>query len=214
MKVVFVTPDEPDEKRLLTLTEEALEGGVDAVQLRLKGASAGELFPLAKIIREIADRVGAALYVNDRADVALAAGAAGVHLAGRSLPVAAARAVLRPPFKIGVSCHSVAEAIQAETEGADYVYLGTIFPSASKPGVSPVGLEELNRARREIRIPIIAIGGITAENVGAVLSAGADGVAVISAVAGHRSPREAAQGLVDAFKSWRGEKRPNVDVAD
>lgn len=214
MKVVFVTPDEPDEKRLLTLAEEALEGGVDAVQLRLKGASAGELFPLAKIIREIADRMGAALYVNDRADVALAAGAAGVHLAGRSLPVAAARAVLRPPFKIGVSCHSVAEAIQAETEGADYVYLGTVFPSPSKPGVSPVGLEELNRARREIRIPIIAIGGITAENVGAVLSAGADGVAVISAIAGHRSPREAAEGLVDAVESWRGEKGPAVDVAE
>lgn len=212
MKVVFVTPDEPDEKRLLTLVEEALEGGVDAVQLRLKSASARELFPLAKIIREIADRVGAALYVNDRADVALAAGAAGVHLAGRSLPVAAARAVLRPPFKIGVSCHSVAEAIQAETEGADYVYLGAVFPSPSKPGVSPVGLEELNRARREIQIPIIAIGGITAENVGAVLSAGADGVAVISAVAGHRSPREAAATLVDAIESWKGEKEGDLDV--
>lgn len=214
MNVVLVTPDERDEKRLLTLAEEALEGGVDAVQLRLKSATARELFPIAKIIREIADRVGASLYVNDRADVALAAGAAGVHLAGHSLPVAAARTVLRSPFKIGVSCHSVAEAIQAETEGADYVYLGAVFPSPSKPDASPVGLEELNRARREIEIPIIAIGGITAENVGAVLSAGADGVAVISAVASHRSPREAAAGLVNAFKSWKGEKRPDVDVAE
>jgi thiamine-phosphate diphosphorylase len=94
------------------------------------------------------------------------------------------------------------------------VYLGTVFPSPSKPDDAPVGLEELNRARREIGIPIIAIGGITAENVGAVLSAGADGVAVISAVAGHRSPREAAEGLVDAFKAWRGEKRADVDVAE
>ncbi len=214
MNVVFVTPDEPDEKRLLALAEDALEGGVDAVQLRLKNASARELFPLAKLIREIAARVGAALYVNDRADVALAAGAAGVHLAGHSLPVAAARAVLKPPFQIGVSCHSVADAIQAEAEGADYVYLGTIFPSPSKPDASPLGLEELNRARSEIGIPVIAIGGITAEKVGAVLSAGADGVAVISAIAGHRSPREAAEDLVDAFKSWRGEKRPTVDVGD
>lgn len=214
MNVVFVTPDEPDEKRLLALAEDALEGGVDAVQLRLKNASARELFPLAKLIREIAARVGAALYVNDRADVALAAGAAGVHLAGHSLPVAAARAVLKPPFQIGVSCHSVADAIQAEAEGADYVYLGTIFPSPSKPDASPLGLEELNRARSEIGIPVIAIGGITAEKVGAVLSAGADGVAVISAIAGHRSPREAAEDLVDAFKSWRGEKRPTVDVGE
>jgi thiamine-phosphate pyrophosphorylase len=214
VNVVFVTPDEPDEKRLLALAEESLEGGVDAVQLRLKNASARELFPLAKLIREIAARVGAALYVNDRADVALAAGAAGVHLAGHSLPVAAARAVLKPPFQIGVSCHSVADAIQAEAEGADYVYLGTIFPSPSKPDASPLGLEELNRARSEIGIPVIAIGGITAEKVGAVLSAGADGVAVISAIAGHRSPREAAEDLVDAFKSWRGEKRPTVDVGE
>ncbi len=214
MNVVFVTPDERDEKRLITLAEEALEGGVDAVQLRLPGASARELFPLAKIIREIADRVGASLYVNDRADVALAAGAAGVHLAGHSLPASAARAVLPRPFKVGASCHSVAEAIQAEAEGADYIYLGTIFPSPSKPGAPPIGLEELSRARREIRIPLIAIGGITLGNVGAVLSAGADGVAVISAIAGHRSPREAAEGLVDAFKSWKGEKRPTVDVAE
>jgi len=214
MNVVFVTPHEPDAKLMIALAEEALEGGVDAVQLRLKDASARDLFCLAKIMREIAGRTGAALYVNDRADIALAAGAAGVHLAGHSLPVAAARAVLKPPFKIGVSCHSVAEAIQAQTEGADYLYLGTIFPSPSKPDVSPVGLEELNRARREIRIPVIAIGGITAENAGAVLSAGADGVAVISAIAGARSPREAAEALADAVKSWKGERHPTIEVSE
>lgn len=213
MNVVFVTPSEPDAKVLLTLVEEALEGGVDAVQLRRKGAPAGELFPLAKLMREMADRFGAALFVNDRADVALAAGAAGVHLAGHSLPVAAARAVLRPPFKIGVSCHSVAEAMQAEKEGADYAFLGTLFSSASKPGVAPLGLEELSRARREVKIPIIAIGGITVENVGATLSAGAEGVAVISALAGARSPREAAGALVDAVKSWKGERQPTIDVS-
>lgn len=214
MNVVFVTPDEPDEKRLLALAEDALEGGVDAVQLRLQSVAARQLFPLAKLIREIADRVGGALFVNDRADVALAAGAAGVHLAGHSLPVAAARAVLRPPFKIGVSCHSVAEAIQAEKEGADYVFLGTVFPSASKPGTAPLGLEELSRARREVSLPIVAIGGITAENAGAVLSAGADGVAVISAIAGQRSPREAAEALADAVKSWKGERQPTIEVSE
>jgi thiamine-phosphate diphosphorylase len=214
MNVTFVTPDEPDEKRLLTLAEDALEGGVDAVQLRLKSVPARQLFPLAKLIREIADRVGGALFVNDRADVALAAGAAGVHLAGHSLPVAAARAVLRRPFKIGVSCHSVAEAMQAQSEGADYIFLGAIFPSPSKPGAPPLGLEELSRARREVKIPIIAIGGITVENAGAVLSAGADGVAVISAIAGRPSPREAAEALVDAVKSWKGERRPTIEVAE
>lgn len=214
MNVVFVTPDEADEKRLLALAEDALEGGVDAVQLRLKTAPARQLFPLAKLIREMADRVGGALFVNDRADVALAAGAAGVHLAGHSLPVAAARAVLKPPFKIGVSCHSVAEAIQAEKEGADYVFLGTVFPSPSKPDAQPLGLEELSRARREVKLPIVAIGGITAENAGAVLSAGADGVAVISAIAGQRSPREAAETLVDAVKSWKGERQPTIEVSE
>ncbi|MGD8717693.1 MAG: thiamine phosphate synthase [Candidatus Zixiibacteriota bacterium] len=214
MNVVFVTPEETDDKRLLELAEEALDGGVDAVQLRRKGAAAGELFPLAKLIREQADRAGAKLFVNDRADVALAAGAAGVHLAGHSLPVAAARAVLPKPFQIGVSCHSVAEAMQARTEGADYVYFGTVFETASKPGVKAAGVEELSRACNEVDVPVIAIGGITVENVGAVLSAGASGVAVISAIAGQRSPADAAAALVDAFKSWRGEKYPTIEVSE
>ncbi len=212
MNLVFVTPDEPDEKRLIPLVEEALEGGVDAVQLRLKGVAARELFPLAKVIREIADRVGAALYVNDRADVAWAAGAAGVHLAGQSLPVAAARAVLPSTFRVSVSCHSVAEAVQAQAEGADYIYLGAVYPSPSKPDVSPLGLDELARARREVALPIVAIGGITVETVGPVLSAGADGVAVISAIAAQRTPRDAARALADAVQSWKGEKEPTMDV--
>ncbi len=213
MNLVFVTPDERDPKTLIALVEEALEGGADAVQLRLKGMSARDLFPLAKILRPVADRIGAALYINDRADVALAADAAGVHLAGDSLPAAAARAILPPSLKVGVSCHSVAEAIQAQLEGADYIFLGTIYASPSKPGAAPIGLDELSRARRELNIPIVAIGGIDVSRVGAVLSAGADGVAVVSAIAGARSPREAARALADAIASWRGEKETTVEIS-
>ncbi|UCH79411.1 MAG: thiamine phosphate synthase [Candidatus Coatesbacteria bacterium] len=214
MNVVFVTPPAADQKKLIALAEAAWEGGVEAVQLRLPGAAARELFPLAKLLREIADRLGGALYVNDRADVALAAGAAGVHLPGHSLPVAAARAVLPRPFRIGVSCHSVAEALQAETEGADYLFLGPLFETPSKPGAEPLGPEEFGRACREVGIPVFAIGGVTVENAGSALSAGAAGVAVISALAAARSPREAAQELAEAVKSWKGERSPTVDVSE
>ena len=213
MNLVFVTPAGCDEKTLLALVEEAAEGGADAVQLRCPGASARVLFPLAKLLKTVTERTGAALYVNDRADVALAAETAGVHLGVASLPVAAARAILPRSLAVGVSCHNVAEAIQAQEEGADYIFLGTIFASPSKPGVTPLGLDELSRARREVTLPIVAIGGVTVANVGAVLSAGANGVAVISAIAEARSPRAAARALADALASWRGTKEPTLDVS-
>ena len=106
----------------------------------------------------------------------------------------------------------MAEAAQAQAEGADYILLGSIFASPSKPGATPLGTEDVARAHRKVRVPILAIGGVTVENVGAVLSAGADGVAVISAIASSASPREAARELADAIRSWKGEHAEGLDV--
>jgi thiamine-phosphate pyrophosphorylase len=211
VKLVFVTPAAWDEKRLLAVAEEALEGGVDAVQLRRPGAAARDLFPLALLLRQLTDRAGALLIVNDRADIARAAGAGGVHLPRHSLPVAAARAVVGAGAKIGVSCHSVAEAAQAEAEGADYVFVGPVFETPSKPGRA-LGLAELARARQKVGLTLVGIGGVALENVGSVLAVGADGVAVISALADAHSPREAARALADAIHSWRGEGGPAVEL--
>lgn len=214
MKLIFVTPPTGDDKRVIRLVEEAVEGGADAVQLRRPGVPARELFPLAKVLKTVTDGAAAALFVNDRADVAFAAGAAGVHLGRNSLPPSAVRAAFPPNFKIGVSCHDVAEALQAQEEGADYIFLGTIFPSPSKPGVLPLGVAELARACAEVKTPIYAIGGVNLNHVGQVLAAGAAGVAVISAIADARSPRDAARALADALASWRGEREPVMEIDD
>ena len=118
--------------------------------------------------------------VNDRVDIALAAGAAGVHLRADSPPAAAVRAIVPTGFLIGRSVHSEGEAIEAAATGVDYLILGTIFPTASKPaGGAPLGLEPLARAVRAIDTPILAIGGVTADNVGKIAAAGAAGFAAI-----------------------------------
>ncbi|MGN6810000.1 MAG: thiamine phosphate synthase, partial [Thermomicrobiales bacterium] len=146
------------------------------------------------------------LVVNERADVAAAAGAAGVHLPGDGLPVDVARRLLGPDALIGRSAHSVAEAQAAEQAGADYVILGTIFATASKPGREPAGLALVEATAQAVRLPVIAIGGIDEQNVAAVIGAGAWGVAVMSAILRAPAPAVAAerlQAIVGRETAWR-----------
>ncbi|GAB6932641.1 thiamine phosphate synthase [Calditerricola satsumensis] len=169
--------------------------GVDCVHLREKHRPAGEQWDWAC---RLADALGGPtrLLINDRADVAAALGAFGVHLPARGLPPVAARRALRPGQVVGVSVHSAEEAAAAEAQGADYVIFGHVFATGSKPGLPPRGLEALRDVVRRVAIPVIAIGGITPENVGAVLETGCAGVAVMSAVWSADRPAE----VVDAFR--------------
>ena len=177
---------------------QAVEGGANLVQLREKDLPAAELLALAEKLRAVTE--GRALFlVNDRLDVALACAADGVHLPEQGLPVAAARRLAGEGFIIGRSVHSVAEAVRAQEEGADYVQVGSIFPSRSHPGQSVAGLELLEAVAAAVTIPILAVGGVTAANVGEAIAAGASGAAVISAILGAASPREAARGLAQAM---------------
>ena len=177
---------------------QAVEGGANLVQLREKDLPAGELLALAERLRAVI--AGRALFlVNDRLDVALACAADGVHLPERGLPVAAARRLAGDGLIVGRSVHSVAEAVRARDEGADYVQVGSIFASRSHPDQPPAGLGLLKAVAAAVTIPILAVGGVTAANVGDVLRAGASGAAVISAILGAPSPREAAHGLAQAM---------------
>jgi thiamine-phosphate pyrophosphorylase len=177
---------------------QAVEGGANLVQLREKDLLTADLLALAEKLRAVTQ--GRALFlVNDRLDVALACSADGVHLPERGLPVAAARLPDGQGFVIGRSVHSVAEAVRAQAEGADYVQVGTIFASRSHPGLPVAGLGLLEAVAAAVTIPILAVGGITAANVGDVMHAGASGAAVISAILGAPSPREAARGLAQAI---------------
>jgi thiamine-phosphate pyrophosphorylase len=157
-------------------------GGADVVQLRDKSLTSRELYELAVRMKEVVQGAGKALIVNDRLDIALAAGADGVHLGQDDLPVGAARAIA-PSLVIGASIGSVDEAIRAEREGADYVAVSPVYTTPSKADAGPGrGLAMVNEVSRSVDVPVIAIGGIGRSNAAAVIDAGADGVAVISAV--------------------------------
>jgi len=182
---------------------QAIEGGANLVQLREKdpdGRSlpAAELLALAQKLRAVT-RSYALFLVNDRLDVALACVADGVHLPERGLPVAAARRLAGEGFIIGRSVHSVAGAVRAQDEGAEYVQVGTVFASRSHPNQPVAGVGLLEAVAATVTIPILAVGGVTAANVGEAMAAGASGAAVISAILSAPSPREAARALAQAM---------------
>jgi thiamine-phosphate pyrophosphorylase len=155
-----------------------LAAGVDWIQIRAKDLSARALFHLVEAALQLPNPHRSKILVNTRADVAIAAEAAGVHLPSRS---PAARTWRRPGFLTGVSCHTQEEVRQAEAEGADYVLFGPVFAPLSKPtDLQPRGLEVLAQACAAVRIPVLALGGVTRENSAACVSAGAAGIAGIS----------------------------------
>ncbi len=204
---------------LAEVVERALAGGVRAVQVREKDLTTKELYRLAEVLLARARARGAALLVNDRVDVALALGADGVHLGRRSLPPAAARQLLGAGRLIGVSCHSVADVREAAQGGADFAVLGPIYATPSKARYgAPLSPAVLQPAREASAIPIIAIGGIGAARVPEVVSAGARGVAVISAVMAAPDPAAAAADLLRAWEAAGGGRPagppvPGVDPA-
>jgi thiamine-phosphate pyrophosphorylase len=183
-----------------TVVAAALDGGVNLVQLREKDLSARELWALAVRLRELTEG-RALLLVNDRLDVALASGADGVHLAGHSLPAAVARAALGPGRLVGCSVHTAAEAEEAARGGADYLFVGTIYPSRSHPGQAGAGPRLIEDLRGTVDVPLVGIGGITARTARDVLMAGARGVAVISTIMAAPDPAVAAARLRDTLRT-------------
>jgi thiamine-phosphate pyrophosphorylase len=183
---------------VVALAEAMLDGGARLIQVRAKSASSRALIDLAQTIQARCAARGARLIVNDRADVARLVGAAGVHLGQDDLPAAAARALLGPQTIIGVSTHDTAQLDAAVREAvADYIAYGPIFATASKANPDPSqGLDALRAARSRCPRPLVAIGGITAERLPAVLAAGADAVAVIAAIARADDPAAATRALL------------------
>lgn len=167
-------------RALLGVVAEAAEAGLGAVQLREKDLPGGALLAEARALQRVLG--GALLIVNERVDVALAVGAAGVQLPASGLPLAETRRLVGPDVLVGRSVHTLDEARVAVAEGADYLLLGTIFATASKPDVTPGGLDLVRAVTSQVLAPVIAIGGIDERNVAAVIGAGAYGVAVMSAV--------------------------------
>ncbi len=169
-------------RALLDCVREALDGGVTLVQYRAKTASSAEMYAEALQLKALCDSFKVPLIINDRLDIAMAVGAAGVHLGQDDFPCAAARKLLGEDYIIGVSAHNPAEAKTALQSGADYLGCGAVFGTATKADVKKLGTEGLTAICREKGLPVVGIGGVTADNYREVRAAGADGAAIVSGI--------------------------------
>jgi len=182
----------------------ALAGGADAVQIRDKGSTAGNLGLAVSECQPMARKFGAALFVNDRVDVAMLFGADGAHVGPEDLPARAARRLLKPPALLGVSAGTLEEAKRAVRDGADYIGVGPIFATSTKADAGePIGTEALAKIVRAVPVPVVAIGGLHYENVAAVGATGAAGIAVVSAVVTAPDMAAAARALKQRFLEGR-----------
>jgi len=185
--------------RICAVTEAALAGGVALVQHRAKSLPLAESQSNLDRLLELTDRFGVALIVNDLPELAAETGAAGVHLGQADVSIAQARAMLGPEAIIGATTPTPEAARRAEAEGASYVSVGPVFASPTKPEKPAVGPERVRAVRVATSLPVCAIGGITAENVGELAGCGVQLVAVISEIAAAEDPREAAEAMIEAM---------------
>lgn len=167
---------------LAQAVEAALDGGVTCLQLREKTASAGEILTLARTLLPLCRARKVPLLINDRVDIALAAGADGVHLGQDDLPLPEARALLGPDRILGATAHTVEEALRAQAEGADYLGVGAMFPTGTKTDTVPTSADTLKAICAAVSIPVVAIGGVNAENLPTLDGTGIAGAAVVSAI--------------------------------
>ncbi len=188
---------------MLEVMEAALRGGADIVQLRDKMSPKRELIEKAKRLKELTAKYGVPLIVNDHPDVALAADADGVHLGQDDLPIKAARELLGSRRIIGISTHRIEQARAAERAGADYIGVGPVYPTGTKPGRQAVTTAYVAQAAAEIGIPFVAIGGITETNAEEVLRAGARRLCAVSAIVGHDNPESVCRNLLGKINAWR-----------
>ncbi|HEX9743442.1 MAG TPA: thiamine phosphate synthase [Nitrospiraceae bacterium] len=199
---VILDTESSHRRSLPDLLKQAAEGGARIFQYRNKTASMLEAYRQAVLLRQAATDAGARLLINDRCDLALAVDADGVHLGQQDLPIHMARAMLGPDKLIGISTHTDAQVTAATASGADYLGFGPIFPPGSKRDHDPVvGVDGLRRIRRLTSLPVFAIGGIALDHVHSIIEAGADGVAVISAIAQAQDVTAVTRAFVSQFRS-------------
>lgn len=183
------------------IVRRSVAGGVTVVQLREKDAESREFLDLAFLLRKVTSELQVPLVINDRVDIALACGADGVHLGQQDMYCTDARRIAGSDMIIGVSVSTVEEAIRAEADGADYLGVGPLFATPTKTDAVPAtGVGILRDIRRAVRTPMVAIGGIKYTNAGEIVRAGADGVAVVSAIVSSPDPGDAARALRDAVE--------------
>lgn len=184
---------------LTEAVEQAILGGCTMIQLREKELSSLEFYNQAVAVKQVTDKYHIPLIINDRIDIAMAVQATGVHIGQHDLPAAAVRKVIGENMLLGVSASSIAEAIQAQQDGADYLGVGAMFPTGTKTDADSVSMEELQKICAAVSLPIVVIGGINKGNAGRFKPMGIDGLAVVSAIIAQSDIKAAAAELKDLF---------------
>ena len=179
--------------------EQAILGGCTMIQLREKELASLEFYNQAVAVKQVTDKYHIPLIIHDRIDIAMAVQATGVHIGQHDLPAAAVRKVIGENMLLGVSASSIAEAIQAQQDGADYLGVGAMFPTGTKTDADSVSMEELQKIRAAVSLPIVVIGGINKGNAGRFKPMGIDGLAVVSAIIAQSDIKAAAAELKDLF---------------
>lgn len=192
LELYLVSDHTLTEEKLLEKVEAAVKGGVTVVQLREKELAGRAFFEKAIRLKQVLDQYHVPLIINDRVDIALACGAAGVHVGRDDLPVAQVRKLIPAYMILGASARTMEEALEAQAAGADYIGAGSVFRTTTKSDAKLIKLTRFKQIVEKLTIPVVAIGGITTDNVMELSGTGAAGVAVVSGILGHENPSEKA----------------------
>ena len=203
LSLYLVTNNSQDEEKFLKIIEDSLKGGVNIVQLREKTAGTLDFYNLALRVKEITQKYNVPLIINDRIDIALAIDADGVHVGQSDMPAKIARSMIGEDKILGVSAATIKEATKAQLDSADYIGVGAVYPTNTKDDASSVSKKELKEIVESVNIPVVAIGGITKENVCELRDSGISGISVVSAIMNAKNPKLASENLL---KEFGGEK--------
>ena len=201
LSLYLVTDNSDDVDRFLNTIEEGIKGGVTVVQIREKTADTLDFYNLALKVKEITTRYDVPLIINDRVDVALAIDADGVHVGQSDMPCDVTRRLIGPDKILGISAATIEEAKKAESDGADYIGTGAVFPTATKDDAPSVTKEELTEIVKSINIPVVAIGGINLDNASQLTDTGIAGLSVVSAIMSSDNPKKSSEELLNIFNS-------------
>ena len=201
LSLYLVTDNSEDVDKFLNTIEEAIKGGVTVVQIREKTADTLDFYNLALKVKEITSKYDVPLIVNDRVDIALAIDADGVHVGQSDMPCDVTRKLIGQNKILGVSAATVKEAKKAESDGADYIGTGAVFPTATKDDADSVTKDELTEIVKSIDIPVVAIGGINLDNACELKGTGIAGLSVVSAIMSSDNPKKSSQELLNIFNS-------------
>ncbi|MGE7594837.1 thiamine phosphate synthase [Peribacillus frigoritolerans] len=202
LSLYLVTEESIAIEELTKIIAQSVSGGVSIVQLREKNNSSLSFYKKASALKQLLNELSIPLIINDRVDIALAVGADGIHIGQDDLPLPVVKKMVPEDMIVGVSVSTLEEALEAERNGADYIGVGSVFPTKTKQDATLMALEDLGEICRGVSIPAVAIGGITADNISALSDSGLSGTAVVSAIMNADNPKTASESLLKIIKDF------------